>query len=72
MFFSIFCSGGHFVQWSRTILAILVEGDLRNICVRNYFETGPLDQEELSFNGFSILSCGSHFVQWSRTILATL
>ena len=25
-FFSIFSSGGHFMQWSGTILAILVEG----------------------------------------------
>ena len=32
--FSIFSSGGHFVQRSRTILAILVEGHLRNISVK--------------------------------------
>ena len=31
--FSIFSSGGHFVQQSRTILAILVEGHPRNISV---------------------------------------
>ena len=29
--FSIFSSGGHFVQRSGTVLAILVEGHLRNI-----------------------------------------
>ena len=29
--FSIFRSGGHFVQWSRTIIAFLVEGHPRNI-----------------------------------------
>ena len=29
--FSIFISGGHFVHWSRTVLAILVEGHLSNI-----------------------------------------
>ena len=29
--FSIFSSGGHFVHWSRTVLAILVEGHLSNI-----------------------------------------
>ena len=29
-----FCSGGHFVQQSRTILAILVEGHPRNISVK--------------------------------------
>ena len=30
--FSIFGSGGHFVQWSRTILAILVEGHPKKHC----------------------------------------
>ena len=29
--FSIFSSGGHFVHWSGTVLAILVEGHLSNI-----------------------------------------
>ena len=32
--FSIFSSGGHFVQQSRTILAILVKGHPRNIPVK--------------------------------------
>ena len=32
--FSIVRSGGHFVQWSGTILAILVEGHHRNISVK--------------------------------------
>ena len=32
--FLIFCSGGHFVQQSRSILAILVEGNPRNISVK--------------------------------------
>ena len=32
--FSIFSSGGHFVQQSSTILAILVKGHLRNISVK--------------------------------------
>ena len=32
-FFSIFSSGGHFVQWSGTILAILVESHPKNIPV---------------------------------------
>ena len=31
--FSIFSSGGHFIQWSRTSFAILVEGNPRNISV---------------------------------------
>ena len=32
--FSFFSSGGHFVQQSGTILAIYVEGRLRNISVK--------------------------------------
>ena len=34
VFFFIFSSGGHFVQWSGTILATLVEGHQRNISVK--------------------------------------
>ena len=34
VFFFFFCSGRHFVQQSRTILAILVEGPPRNISVK--------------------------------------
>ena len=33
---SIFSSGGHFVQRSRTVCAILVEGIMRNISVKLY------------------------------------
>ena len=36
VFFSIFSSGGHFVQPSGTILAHLVEGYPRNISVKLY------------------------------------
>ena len=32
--FSIFSSGGHFVQWSGTVWAILVDSHLRNIPVK--------------------------------------
>ena len=32
--FSIFSSGGHLVQWSRTVWAILVDSHLRNIPVK--------------------------------------
>ena len=32
--FSGFSSGGHFVQWSKTISAILVEGHSRNISIK--------------------------------------
>ena len=34
--FSIFNSGDHFVQQSRTILAILVKEDKRNISVKSF------------------------------------
>ena len=34
VFFSIFSSGGHFVQSSRTILAILAKGHTGNISVK--------------------------------------
>ena len=35
--FSCFSSGGHFVQWSKTILAILVEGHSRNISMKLFW-----------------------------------
>ena len=35
--FSIFSSGGHFVQQSRTIVAILVKGHPRNIPVKLFW-----------------------------------
>ena len=35
--FSIFSSGDHFVQQSRTILVILVKGDKRNIYVKSFW-----------------------------------
>ena len=38
-FFSIFSSGGHYIHPSGTILAILVQGNKRNISL-NYFESG--------------------------------
>ena len=34
--FSIFSSGDHVVQQRRTILAILVKGDKRNISVKSF------------------------------------
>ena len=34
--FSIFSSGDHFVQQSRTIWALLVKGDKRNISVKSF------------------------------------
>ena len=46
--FSIFRFDSHFVQQSRTILAILVEGHPRNISL-NHFEISPLALEKMSF-----------------------
>ena len=70
--FSIFSSGGHFVQWSGMIFAILVKGHPWNISVK-YFGIGPLVSEEMSFKAFfSNFSSGGNFVQWSRTILTIL
>ena len=40
--FSIFSSGGHFVQPSTTILAYFVEGHTRNISMKLY-ENGSTD-----------------------------
>ena len=37
---------------------------------KNYFEFGPVVQEEITLERFLILSSGSHPVQWSRTIYA--
>ena len=37
VFFSIFSSGGHFIQWSWAILAILEEGRPRNIFVKLFW-----------------------------------
>ena len=69
--FSIFSSGGHFVQRSRTILAILIKGHPRNIPVQLFLNrTFGLGGDVVK--GFSIFSFDGHFVQRSRTILAIL
>ena len=39
--FAILISGGHFVQWSETILAILVDGR-QGTFPKNYSEIRPL------------------------------
>ena len=36
-FFSIFSSGCHLDQWSRTVLAIFVKDDKKNIFVKLYW-----------------------------------
>ena len=50
--FSIFSSDGHFVQRSGTILAILVEGHLKNISTKLCFEISLLALEGMSFYVF--------------------
>ena len=73
--FSIFSSGGHLVNRSGTILAILVGRPLSNIPMK--FESHwPKGSGGVSFYGnyprFSILSSGGHFVHRSGTVLAIL
>ena len=65
--FSIFSSGGHLVQRSGTVLAILIEGHPRNLPV-NYFKIDALVKDEKSFKDFSIFSSGGHLVQPSETV----
>ena len=53
--FSIFNSGDHFVQQSRTILAILVKGDKRNISVKSLL-IRPLAKNMFKGSFFLILA----------------
>ena len=69
--FSIFSSGGNFVQRSRTILAIfdkLHQGFSYEIILK----WAHWPRRRCRFKCFSIFSSGGHFVQRSRTILAIL
>ena len=59
--FSIFSSGGHFVQQSRTILAILVEDHFCEIILKS----AHWPRRRCHLKGFSIFSSGGHFVQQS-------
>ena len=73
--FSIFSSGGHPVDRSGMILAILVGSHLGNIPMK--FELHwPKGSGGVSFYGnyprFSIFSSGGHFVHRSETVLAIL
>ena len=69
--FPIFSSGGHFVQRSRTILAIVLDGHPKNISVK-LFRNWPIGLGGDVVKGFSIFSSDGHFVQRSRTFLAIL
>ena len=65
-----FISGGHFVQRSGTIVAILVEGHLRNIFCEIVLKSGHWSRRRCHLKFFSSLSSVGHFVQQSETILA--
>ena len=64
--------GGHFVQGSRTILAILVEGQQRNIPVKLFLKSAhwPNRRCHLKVFLFLALLAAGQFFQRSGTILA--
>ena len=62
-------SGGHFVQWSRTILAILVKGHQRNISVKLILESGHRSRRRCHLKNFIFLALWP-FSSEERTILA--
>ena len=70
--FSNFSSGGHFVQLSRTILAILVEGHPEEHFCEIILKLGQWSRRRYRLKVFLFFSFGGHFVQRSRTILALL
>ena len=63
----VWSSGGPYVQRSRTICAILVEGIMKNNSV-NYFEFGPVVQEQL-FKDISYLEFLQPFCSAERNHL---
>ena len=54
MGFSIFSSGGHYVQQSGTILAILVEGHPKTICVKLFLKSAHWPRRSCCLNFFSL------------------
>ena len=54
--FSIFSSGGHFVQWSGTILAILVDGHPRHISVKKNLKSSRLTRKRCRLKVFLFLA----------------
>ena len=70
--FSILNSGGHLVQWSETILAILVQSHERYISVKLFWNWAISMRGDVIWWFISIFSSGGHLVQWSETILAIL
>ena len=71
--FSIFSSDGHSNQQSGTILAILVEGHPRSICVTLFLKSAHWPRRRCCLKFFfPIFHSDSHFVQPCRDILAIL
>ena len=69
--FLILSCGSPFVQRSGTILCYFCRGHYEEQ-FWDYFEFGPVVQEEMSFKRFLIWSSGSPPVQWSSAIYAIL
>ena len=67
--FSIFSSDGHSVQQSGTILAILVEGHSRTICVKLFLKSAHWPRRRCCLKFFFPIF---HSVQPCRDILAIL
>ena len=65
--FSISSTGGHFVQWRGTILAIYVQSHPSNISVNFFFCNWAIGLGG-DVKDFSIFSSGGHFVQQGITI----
>ena len=53
-------SGGRFVQWSGTILAILVQGNERNISVKLFWNQATGLREDFFENIFFYFNSGGH------------
>ena len=54
--FSCFSSGGHFVQQSKIILVIVVEGHSRNIFAENIFKNCALENVHKVFVRFGLVT----------------
>ena len=61
MGFSIFSSGGHYVQQSGTILAILVEGHPKTICVKLFLKSAHWPRRSCCLNFFPYFSLQQPF-----------
>ena len=68
-FIYIFNSGGHFVQQSGIIFAILVKEHTRNISVKLSLNPANCQGGEVVQRFSSIFSSGGHFVQPTKTCL---